>query len=420
MNPRAELEFKLIGSVLMLGGDARYRIFSRVTPDFFTLDDTREIFERLRGVCSEHPEADMSVLVSALNKNLQVAVVSALSGMLSSSIAEAGLDDTLDAADELMIKQRIRSRIDELAVSKEITPEDVRRFAEDVEGMAVSRETDSRERYLENYELPIKLIPTGFEKLDEKLGGGIRAGTLFTVGARPGTGKTAFAINLAAHNPDRDVLFFSIEMTADMIFDRLVSDIADVEYSDASKHGVQKETVRAVLEKYSHLLVIDSVSSVESIVTMICEKKPEMVMIDYIQIISSKRRFIDNRQRIDHISAQLKQAAKKTGCCIILLSQLTRAGKDRPTMSDLKESGALEQDGDYVVLLYRPFVNDKLSEDADPEKTTLTLDKNKFGNTACFAYRFNGKRQRFTELEEKGAIAKPQKRGVSSIDDLPF
>lgn len=160
---------------------------------------------------------------------------------------------------------------------------------------------------------------------------------------------------------------------------------------------------------------------VQTITDMIYSEKPEIVIIDFIQIVTSSRKFVDNRQRIDYISQLLKQAAKATGCCIITLSQLTRAGKDRPTMSDLKESGGLEQDSDYVILLYRPYVNDKSGSEADPKDTTVTLDKNKFGSTREFKYEFDGRKQRFTELSDSiNEIKRPVCSSISADDDLPF
>ena len=93
-------------------------------------------------------------------------------------------------------------------------------------------------------------------------------------------------------------------------------------------------------------------------------------------------------------------------------------------MSDLKESGGLEQDSDYVLLLYRPYVNDKSGSEADPKDTTVTLDKNKFGSTREFKYEFDGRKQRFTELpDSKDEIKLPVKHEntADGIDeDLPF
>ena len=134
------------------------------------------------------------------------------------------------------------------------------------------------------------------------------------------------------------------------------------------RHKVAIESVKAVINTYKNLTVIDDISHVEKISELIYAEKPELVIIDFVQIITSKNKFPDNRQRIDYISQMLKSTAKATGACIMTLSQLTRAGKDKPTMSDLKESGGLEQDSDYVILLHRPYVNDKSNKEINVVK----------------------------------------------------
>ena len=104
------------------------------------------------------------------------------------------------------------------------------------------------------------------------------------------------------------------------------------------------------------------------------------------------------------------------------MSQVTRGGKDEPTMSDLKESGGLEQDSDYVILLHRPYVQDKESGKTRPSETKLKLDKNKFGNTGIIYYNFNGMFQRFSEVSDENEterIARPIST-ITAADDLPF
>ena len=117
-----------------------------------------------------------------------------------------------------------------------------------------------------------------------------------------------------------------------------------------------------------------------------------------MQIISTTSKFQDTRAKIDYISALFKRTAKKTGCAIMVLSQLTRAGKDAPTMSDLKESGGLEQDGDYIALLHRPYVLNK-GEGIPPGKTEMLLDKNKFGRCGKLDLEFRVKYQQFLERD---------------------
>lgn len=410
---RAELEYKIIGSVLLLGGESREKIFAAIDDSYFSDDAALRIYRQLRRLCREHPNIEYEALVSGLDREDQAAALSAVSALMSPNIAECHLDENLCAIRELHDEELLRKKAQELLMSGDITAGGLRELTELAEGMN-RPVVSSAQRYLESYGEPIKLLPTGFTGLDGLLDGGFRAGTLVTVGARPSTGKTTFAINIAAHNPERRVLFVSIEMSAGMIYDRLISDAADLDYSLAAGHKVAFETAKAVVEKYSGLTIVDDTSDVERIADLIYSQKPDIAVIDFIQIVTSHKRFTDNRQRIDYISQVLKRCAKQTGCCIITLSQLTRAGKDEPTMSDLKESGGLEQDGDYVLILKRPYVNDKKSEEADPTLTTVKLDKNKFGSTRELSFHFDGKRQRFSEKDE---IAKPAKQVTS---DLPF
>ena len=415
----AELEFKIIGSILLLEETHRQKIFSVIDESYFSMPQTKRIFTTLKNTFLQYPSADYSALCAALERSDQTAAVGAMSAMMSPSIAERNLDDTLAAIRDLHEKKELKNAVSELSLSSEITAGDLQGLLDRLQAGKGLGES-SAEKYLKTYSDPIKLIPTGFHQLDNKLEGGLRAGTLCTIGARPSTGKTTYSINIASHNPDRRILFFSIEMTSGMIYDRIISDIADVEYSLASKHALVPESARAVLDKYPGLSIIDNISRVEKIVDLIYAEKPDIAVIDFIQIVTSEKRFTDNRQRIDHISGLLKAAAKATGCCIITLSQLTRAGKDRPTMSDLKESGGLEQDGDYVIILHRPFVNDKSEQDADPGATTVILDKNKFGNTGELRYHFNGRRQRFSEDPDGEEIQRPVSEKVTAEDDLPF
>ena len=412
---RAELEYKIIGSVLMLEGESRNRIFSTIGDEYLSDSTARRIYIRLRDMCREHPNAECEVLVSGLDRDDQDAALTAVSRLMSPNIAERHLDENLRAIKQQHDRQALQSKAQEMLMSGDLSAGGLRELTEFAESLS-RPETTSAQRYLESFGEPITLLPTGFPVLDEMLGGGFRAGTLATIGARPSTGKTTFAINVASHSPERRMLFFSLEMSAGMIYDRLISDAADVDYSITSRHQYAFETAKAVVEKYGGLEIIDDVTDVERITELIYTHKPEIAFIDFIQIVTSQKRFTDNRQRIDHISQTLKRCAKQTSCCIVTLSQLTRSGKEDPSMSDLKESGGLEQDGDYVLILKRPFVIDKSSEGADPSKTILKLDKNKFGNTRELSYSFDGKHQRFTEQE---GIAKPKKSGAG-VNDLPF
>lgn len=252
-------------------------------------------------------------------------------------------------------------------------------------------------------------LVTGFGTIDKVIGG-IRKSTVFIVGARPSTGKTTFALNIAANqinDPDKKVMFFSLEMSSEMIYERLIAAQNRIEYEKFSRNTLENEEIEIIknqtekLKKNGKFFVIDDVYNVEQICNLISENKPDLAVVDFMQIISAVGKFENVRNRIDYISSLFKRTAKSTGCVIIVLSQLSRIGKDAPTMSDLKESGGLEQDGDYIALLHRPYVLNKGDSNIQPEETELLLDKNKFGRTGKVDLWFDLKYQKFTERDER-------------------
>lgn len=324
------------------------------------------------------------------------------------------LDDYIRIFLKSYSERKVKSLIDSLAIGG-VTEEELQKLVEQVKHMSTV-EVDNAQKYLDEYNKPVKHIKTGFSQLDEKLGGGFVAGTVTTIGARPSTGKTTFAINISTAVPERKVVFVSLEMTAGMIYDRIVADIADINYAKCVAHEVETSKIQTVIDGLKNLKVVDDLTTVEDIRDLIYAETPDLIVIDYMQIVNTKVVFDNSRQRIDYISRTLKATAKETGTQIIALSQITRTGKEKPTMSDLKESGGLEQDSDYIILLHRDYVNDKSNVAVDSKETIVTLDKNKFGSCGEFDMDFDGAKQRFTEIDFNTG------RSFTSaeIQDLPF
>lgn len=274
---------------------------------------------------------------------------------------------------------------------------------------AALRSNDNLKNYCESLGKPHDLIKTGFSKIDNVITG-LERGTFFIIGARPSTGKTAFALNIALnlYKQGRRIMFFSLEMTARMIYNRILSNALGFRYSDIQSERLNEREVaaaKAYLENTKfkdNFLLLDDVYTVENICAKIMEVKPEMAFVDFLQCVSSSGNYNDERQKINHISAELKRVAKRTGCIVVALSQVSRTGENRseraPRMSDLRESGALEQDADYIIMLYRPFVSDK-SGKYDSATTDLIFDKNKFGNTGLLRFSFDGVHQRFATVD---------------------
>lgn len=239
-------------------------------------------------------------------------------------------------------------------------------------------------------------ILTGFSDID-RLTGGLRIPSVSIIGAAPSTGKTALALNMAIRQ-NCPVLIFSLEMSYDMIVERLVSNLMSIDYNLFSTQEFTEDDLKRVklcaedLKKRS-IYIYDEVYDIEGQAAIINSIKPSLVVVDYIQKVQTKKRTENRRNEVDYISGQYKQLATHNNCHIMLLSQISRLDRDLPTMSSLKESGALEADGDYVMLLHRPYVMKK--ELGNPDEAYLLIDKNKFGGTGKVGLRFEGKYQRF-------------------------
>ncbi len=316
---------------------------------------------------------------------------------------------------ELSVERRLEQGITELLISKTLNAATLQRLIDDEQaksGVQSDEATCERnlEAYMENLGKPYDSILTGFPTVDKTLSG-IRKKAVCYIGARPSTGKTAFAINIAQAQKQRKVLFFSLEMSAAMIYDRYAASALLMEYDKFTGNKLSSaeiDRVREYLEAVQtekRFLVLDDIFGIEAMVNAVMSIRPDIVIIDYIQKVTTTKRFFQPRESIEYISSELKKLAKLANCAVICLSQLSRNGTEYPRMSDLKESGALEADGDYIFLLHRPFVLSK-DESIDPAECDLLIDKNKFGKTGLIKMHFAGEFQKFFEAKE---ISKAEK-----------
>ncbi len=262
-------------------------------------------------------------------------------------------------------------------------------------------------------------IQTGYTLLD-RMTNGFQRGDLIILAARPAMGKSALALNFAsqvAKRNDGAVAIFSLEMPSDSMMKRLMSSESQV-YSDKLRSGkLTDDEMSRLYEAGSHLgerkIFIDDTSSIKvSQIFSKCRKlKSEhgsisLVVIDYLQLITGTR--ADSRQQeVSDISRNLKILAKEMECPVIALSQLSRKVEERtdhePQLSDLRESGSIEQDADIVMFLYRSNYYDKDKESQEEtEVVDLSLAKHRNGGIGKIQLAFEKNISRFTNLEASG------------------
>lgn len=384
------LETKVVGILILENPDTRKQFFDTLQENDFQNPTARKMFQRIKSnIHAEQPES----LFADLNQEDKHYCMHAMD--------LADLTFAFDIVNNFVSLAKNQKMIEQFntALMNNADLSDLEKILDNAKSRQYALQ-DSFTEYIQNYRTKPEKIKLHFKKLNYILNGGILKGTILTIGARPSTGKTTFALNLlkSAIYGNKKALFFSLEMSNTMIYDRIISDIVGVSMDKSVNHDLSNEEfdkMKSLLQYYKDVKIIDDVSDIESIINYVYALKPDICFIDYVQIVNIfEKSFLDNRHKIDYISNQIKKCAKKTKTIFVILSQITRFAKDNPTMSDLKESGSLEQDSDYVILLHRPFVNDK-SE--NPENVTLKLDKNKFGKSIELRYKFIGDYQRFIE-----------------------
>jgi replicative DNA helicase len=232
-------------------------------------------------------------------------------------------------------------------------------------------------------------VPTGFGELD-KMTAGLQPSELVIIAGRPSMGKTSFALNIARNAAIEEGLpvgIFSLEMSKEQVVQRMLSSEAEVD-SNRLRTGFLRETDWPKLTSAAGRLsdapiYIDDSAAITVIELrakarrLKAEKEVKMVVIDYLQLISGRLRSENRQQEVSEICRALKAMAKELNVPVVALSQLARRTEEReegrPQLSDLRESGAIEQDSDVVMFLYRPgYYRARKTQGVDPERDTKT------------------------------------------------
>ena len=260
-------------------------------------------------------------------------------------------------------------------------------------------------------------VPTGFTELDYKTAG-LHGSDLVLIAARPAMGKTAFALNIATNAAVRanvPVALFSLEMSKEQLVNRVLCSEAMVDSNKVRTGKLEENDWTKLAESIGPLseaeIYIDDTPGIS--VTEIrakcrklkIEKNIGMVVIDYLQLVqgSNSRRVGSREQEISEISRSLKILAKELNVPVIALSQLSRAAEQRPDhrpmLSDLRESGAIEQDADIVMFLYR---DDYYNEDSEKKDIAeVIIAKHRGGSTGTVELLWLGNYTKFVNLERR-------------------
>ena len=427
----------VLGSILM--DDSLFLpVAAAIQPDDFSLEKHRRIFARMSDLYSRGERIDRVSLAEELMRQNQLESVDGLSYLVSLDDGMpriANVDIYVKIVKDKALLRRViftSQRLIERAMLAEETPDEILAGAEDnLLKLGESRASNSLvnpAQIVEGFEggfnafldpsKRIKGVSTGFLKFDE-MTGGLHEGDLFILAARPAMGKTALALNIAQHvatNPRdrRTCAVFSLEMSRESLLTRLVCAGARVDQQKYRAGYLNQDERRRLRQSLSELmeapLYIDDTPGITlmdihaKLRRVQAEHGLGLAVIDYLQLMSSRGRVENRNQEISAISRGMKLMAKELKVPFLVLSQLSRAtetrpGDHKPQLSDLRESGSIEQDADMVAFVFREEYYKPEREDLRG-LAELILAKQRNGPTGKVNLVFL---KEFTKFENRGA-----------------
>lgn len=430
-----EAEQSVLGSIL-LKPDCFPTVAGLITPEDFYLEDHRHIYEAMRDMFLESRQIDPVTLVDTLVRNgtydseqsgtdyigqiARIVPTAANVRDYANIVRDKSLlRHLIEACDEISgsaygeqgearhIVDAAEQRIFELAQNKE--SREFRHIRDIMANVYAELENLSANRG------KLDRTGTGFSGLDRVLVE-MGKGDLILVGARPGMGKTSFAMNIAtnvAKNTGRTVCIFSLEMSGEQLVNRMLSSEAMVDSYSLRSGELKTDDWPRLADAAAQLsgceILIDDTTGVtptDMKAKLRRVKNLGLVVVDYLQLMQSGKN-IDNRvQEVGDISRNLKIMAKDLGVPVICCAQLSRGPESRtskkPMLSDLRDSGAIEQDADVVMFLYRDeYYKDQEGSSHDAANTAeVIVAKNRHGSTDTVRMGWIGQFTKFRTLDE--------------------
>ena len=409
-----EAERSVLGAV-MLNKDVLSEVLEEVTADDFYNESHKEIFRAIWELYKDNTAVDMLTVCEELKKrkSLDMAGGRAYIATLTSEVPSTAnaVEYAKIVAEKATLRQMIKTSEDvtEKGYAAKMAAGEILDYAESgIFKIAQKRQKNDYAKIQDVLLTNIKIIdaaaqnkdkivgiPTGFKDIDEKTSG-LQRSDLIIVAARPAMGKTAFALNIAQQSAVKagsSVIIFSLEMSKEQLGQRLLAMQARVEMQKLKQGDLDRkdwDRITMALDELNNTkIVIDDTPGI-SLMEMRnkcrrlkAEQGLDLVVIDYLQLMSLQGKTDNRQQEISTISRNLKLLAREMDCPVIVLSQLSRAPEQRqdhrPILSDLRESGSIEQDADIVIFLYR---DDYYNENTDkPGVCEVNIAKHRSGPT---------------------------------------
>ena len=440
-----DLETTVLGA-LMLEKNALTSVVEFLRPEHFYTEQNREIYQAIIDLFKSSEPVDMRTVVAQLRKNGKLELVGGafyIAELTSKVSSAANIEYHARIIIEMAIKReliQISSQIQqdayedthdvfdlldrtEQAVFK-ISDSNLRKNYDTMKSLMFKAVKELQEK--KNHKDGLTGIPTGFTRLD-RITSGWQKSDLTIIAARPGMGKTAFVVSAmrnAAVDFNHPVAIFSLEMSSIQLVNRLISAEAELESEKLKKGNLADFEWQQLVHKTNRLsaapIFIDDTPALSILELrakcrrLKAEHNIALIIIDYLQLMKGEAGG-NREQEIASISRALKGIAKELEVPVLALSQLsrgveTRGGDKRPQLSDLRESGSIEQDADIVMFLYRPEYY-KITVDEDNMPTAgmaeVIVAKHRNGSLDTVKLKFIGKYTKFADFSDPSSENNP-------------
>ncbi len=443
-----EAEEAVLGA-LLIDPEAIYRVVPFLQMDDFYLQKHRWVYEAMLRVHERRDPIDFLTLTSELAQQDRLDTVGG-DAFISQLISAVPSAISVEAYGRLVEQTAVRRRLLDVA-------SDIARLAYD-ESLAVDQVVDHSEkalfgvsqkrttrglqpiqeivpRYYDHIEAlyahrgELMGVPSGFHDLDHILGG-FQKSDLLILAARPGVGKTSLMLTFALHAAQQRkvVALFNLEMSAEQLVQRLVAQVSGIDAQRLRLGQLEDDEWPAFAEAIGHLselpIYIDDTPAITVLQLrtkcrrLASERGLDIIFLDYLQLMDSDFRSENRVQEVSFISRSLKGLAREVGVPLMTASQLSRAVEQRqdkrPQLSDLRESGSLEQDADVVMFIYREELYNEHTE--NPNVADVIISKHRSGPTGTVQLYFN---KRLTQFADVTMQVKPDDYQALSLGPTP-
>ena len=431
----SEAEMAILGSMFMSKA-ALELAASELNKDLFYEEKHALIFDVLKDLYEKKSLVDITTVITELNRRHELSQVGGaeyLTDVAVSVATGANVEEYIKIVEEKAILRRLitsatdivtdgynedgeLSEILDNAEKKILNVVKTRKGSEFRTISDVMSKTENDLEQLSHRKSEITGLATGFYDLD-KVTAGFHPNELIIIAARPAMGKTTFALNLATNiaiNSNKAVALFNMEMGAEQLAVRMISSLGQIELNKLLTGRLEHDDWKKVNEAISrisptNLYMDDTPGMTISEIRAKCRRLASttdlgIIIIDYLQLINGSAKYLGNRQQeVSEISRSLKTLAMELNVPIVALAQLSRTveGREdkRPILSDLRESGSIEQDADIVAFLYRDdYYTKEISIDEYTSKSEFIIAKHRSGPTATINLVFRRNKSTFLSM----------------------